>query len=287
MKKHIITQTTINDYKNHLIESEKASLTTTKYLHEVRLLMGYLAGEPVSKIKLLHYRDKLLEKHHVRTVNGKLSAINSYLTYAGVNDCKVKLLKVQRKSFIDDDRELTEAEYRRLLTAAKEKKKNRLYHIILTIGATGIRVSELQLITLEAVRNGKAEIRLKGKSRTIILHKDLKKKLTDYVNEQNIRSGHIFCTKSGKPLDRSNICHDMKKLCEAANVNPRKVFPHNLRHLFAKSYYAIEKNLARLADILGHSSVETTRIYIAAGIREHERTLQKMRLIPSCTLFYI
>ncbi len=279
MKNYSITHKTIKGFENHLRENEKAALTITKYLHEILLLMEYLAGDPVSKTKLLHYRDKLLKENQVQTVNGKLSAINSYLEYAGLHDCKVKLLKVQRKAFIDDDRELTEAEYRRLLAAAKEKKNSRLYHVMLTICATGIRVSELRFITLEAVRKGKAEIRLKGKSRVIILHRDLQTKLESYAKEQNICSGYLFCTKNGNPLDRSNICHDMKKLCEAARVNPKKVFPHNLRHLFAKSYYAIEKNLARLADILGHSSVETTRIYVATGIREHERILGQMRLI--------
>ena len=150
---------------------------------------------------------------------------------------------------------------------------------MLTICGTGIRVSELQFITVEAVKNRKAEIRLKGKIRTIILPKELARKLERYAKEQGIRSGILFRTRNGKPLDRSNICHDMKKLCETARVNPQKVFPHNLRHLFAKSYYAIEKNLAHLADVLGHSSVETTRIYVATCVQEHEKTIQKMRLI--------
>ena len=179
----------------------------------------------------------------------------------------------------DDDRNLSEAEYKRLLKAAREKNNNRLYYVMLTLCATGIRVSELKFITLEAVKNGKAEINLKGKIRTIVLHKELIRKLKKYADEQGINSGYLFRTSSGKSLDRSNICHDMKKLCKTAKVNPKKVFPHNLRHLFAKSYYAIEKNLARLADILGHSSVETTRIYVATGKREHERILQQMKLI--------
>lgn len=279
MKQHRITEEIIGGFETHLRENEKAALTIQKYLREVRLLMVYLAGEPVSKARLLSYRDALLERNKARTMNAKLSAINSYLEYAGLCDCRVKLLKVQRKVFIDDDRDLSEAEYRRLLAAAKDRKNSRLYYVMLTICTTGIRVSELRFITLEAVKKGKAEIHLKGKSRIIILHKDLVQKLEGYAKAQGISGGYLFHTKNGRPLDRSNICHDMKKLCEAARVNPKKVFPHNLRHRFAKSYYAIEKNLARLADILGHSSVETTRIYVAAGIREHRNTLQKMRLI--------
>lgn len=279
MKKHTITQKTICGFERHLKENEKAALTIEKYIHEVRLLMEHLAGDFISKSVLLHYRDVLLEKNQVRTVNAKFSAINSYLEYAGLKDYKVKLLKVQRKVFIDDDRDLSEEEYRRLLAAAKEKDNNCLYHVMLTICATGIRVSELRFITIEAVKRGRAEIRLKGKSRVIIFHKGLIEKLERYARTHKITSGYLFCTKNGKPLDRSNICHDMKKLCQAAQVNPKKVFPHNLRHLFAKTYYAIGKNLARLADILGHSSVETTRSYVATGIREHERVLQKMRLI--------
>lgn len=279
MKNHIVTQNTIYGFENHLRENEKAALTIEKYLHEIALLMNYLAGEPISKAKLLLYREKLLEENQVKTVNAKLSAVNSYLEYAGLKDCKVKLLKVQRKVFIDDDRNLSEAEYKRLLTAAKAKNNSRLYHVMLTICTTGIRVSELRFITLEAVKRGKAEIHLKGKSRTIILHKELIRKLKQYANEQGIISGYLFRTKSGNPLDRSNIYHDMKKLCDTAKVNPKKVFPHNLRHLFAKTYYAVEKNIARLADILGHSSVETTRIYVATGIQEHTRILQQMKLI--------
>lgn len=279
MKKHKITAKTICGFEKRLRENEKAILTIEKYVHEVRLLMEYLEGDFISKETLLHYRDVLLENNQARTVNAKFSAINSYLEYAGLKDCKVKLLKVQRKVFIDDDRDLNEAEYQRLLAAAKKKDNDRLYHVILTICATGIRVSELRFITLEAVKRGRTEIRLKGKSRVIIFQKGLTEKLEKYARAHGITGGYLFCTKNGKPLDRSNICHDMKKLCQAARVNPKKVFPHNLRHLFAKTYYAIEKNLARLADILGHSSVETTRIYVATGIREHERVLQQMRLI--------
>ena len=269
----------IDQFMDALRENEKATQTIQKYVREVLFFMEFLNGEAITKTNLLNYREYLQKNHKARTVNGKLSALNAYLEYAGLADCKVKLLKVQQNTFIDEERDLSEAEYKRLLAAAKDGRNSRLYHVMLTICGTGIRVSELQFITVETVKSRTAEIRLKGKIRTIILSKELARKLEQYAKEQGIRSGVLFRTKNGKPLDRSNICHDMKKLCEVAKVNPKKVFPHSLRHLFAKSYYAIEKNLARLADILGHSSVETTRIYVATCVREHEKTIQKMRLI--------
>lgn len=279
MSTNIITEKKILDFQNHLRENEKASLTIEKYVHAVRELMEYLKGTPLSKTVLLNFREHLQKNNRAKTVNTKLSAINAYLDYIDLSDIKIKFLKVQRSAFIEEERNLCEAEYHRLLDAAKSKKNRRLYYVMLTICGSGIRVSELRFITAEAVENGKAEIRLKGKTRTVILQKDLCRKLQRYIKEAGVISGPVFCTSSGRPLDRSNIYHDMKKLCEAAKVNPKKVFPHNLRHLFAKSYYAIEKNLAHLADILGHSSVETTRIYVAKDIQEHERTLMKMRLI--------
>ena len=277
MNKTILEE--IRQFEDTLRENEKAPQTIQKYVREVLFFMEFLNGEPITKENLLNYREYLQIDHKARTVNGKLSALNAYLEYTGRDDCKVKLLKVQQNVFIDEERDLSEAEYKRLLTAAKNKKNSRLYHVMLTICGTGIRVSELRFITVEAVKSRKAEIQMKGKIRTIILPKELVRKLERYAKEQGIRSGILFRTRNGKPLDRSNICHDMKKLCETARVNSQKVFPHNLRHLFAKSYYAIERNLARLADILGHSSVETTRIYVATCVREHERTIQKMRLI--------
>ena len=183
------------------------------------------------------------------------------------------------KVFVDEEKELTEEEYRRLLEVAKKRPNLRLYYVILTICGTGIRVSELKFITVDALKSGKVQIHLKGKDRTILLPQKLLGKLNQYVSIQSIRKGPVFQTRSGKPLDRSNICHEMKQICEEAKVDKEKVFPHNLRHLFARCFYAVEKNLALLADILGHSSIETTRIYVAEGVRTHERILKKMRLI--------
>jgi Site-specific recombinase XerD len=279
MSEEILTETGIEKFKNHLIESEKSLLTVQKYIRELNCLKEFMKGQTICKTKLLEYREFLQKKGQSRTVNTKLSAINAYLEFAGLAKNKIKFLKVQHRVFANDEQELSEAEYRRLLAAAYNKRNKRLYHIIMTICATGIRVSELFFITVEALRAGKVEIRLKGKVRTVILQKELADKLKRYVKERGIRSGIVFCTSSGKALDRSNIHHDMKKICKAARVDSAKVFPHNLRHLFARSYYAVEKNLAHLADILGHSSVETTRIYVAVGQRAHRRTLEKMRLI--------
>ena len=227
----------------------------------------------------MEYRDQLLKKRKAQTVNGSISAINAFLDFDGLPECKVKLLKVQRQAFIEENRELSQIEYKRLLRSAQSKGNQRLYHLMLTLCSTGIRIGELSFITVEAVRAGRAEINLKGKNRTIILQKKLRNKLQQYIKKQNLERGYVFRTKNGRPLDRSNICHDMKKLCAEAQVDRRKVFPHNLRHLFARTYYTIEKNLAHLADILGHSRIETTRIYVAVSAREHERTLQKMKLI--------
>jgi len=269
----------LREYRTYLTEHEKSHATIQKYVRELVWFLSFLQGEELTKAKVLEYRDQLQQKHHARTVNAKLSAIHSYLDYLGLAACKVRFLKIQRTVFVDDSRNLTEAEYHRLLDAAKRKKDSRLYYVMLAICGTGIRVSELPFLTVEALQKGKTEIHMKGKTRTILLTTELCRKLKGYAKDKGIRSGHIFRTRNGKPLDRSNICHDMKKLCQAARVNPEKVFPHNLRHLFAKCYYAIKKNLAYLADILGHASVDTTRIYVAMGTREHERTLQRMRLI--------
>ena len=269
----------LEDYQLYLRENEKSNLTIKKYVHELMCFFQFLNGDTITKAKILEYREWLQNQNQARTVNAKLSAVHSYLEYTGLSCCKVRFLKIQRNVFMDDERDLNEAEYRRLLEAAKGSKNPRLYYVMVAICGTGIRVSELPFLTVEAVCRGKVEICMKGKTRTVLLTRELLKKLKAYVKVCEIQSGVIFRTRNGKPLDRSNIGHDMKKLCKAARVNPRKVFPHNLRHLFAKSYYAIKKNLANLADILGHSSVETTRIYVATGVREHERTLQKMRLI--------
>mgnify|MGYP001774565727 CR=1 FL=1 len=274
-----IQSSTIQAFEDHLYLNEKTQATVSKYTHAVMQLSEFLHGRALTKHLLLAYREHLQSKKKVQTVNGALSAINAFLDFCGWQDCKIKLLKIQRQAFIDETRELSEAEYKRLLATAQDQGNLRLYLLMLTVCGTGIRISELAFITVEAAKTGRAEIRMKGKSRTIILPKKLRNKLIKYAKKQGIYTGHIFRTRSGRPMDRSNICHDMKKLCAAAKVNPRKVFPHNLRHLFARTFYAIERNLAHLADVLGHSRIETTRIYVAVSVAMHEKILNQMQLI--------
>ena len=279
MTDHIVSERTIQQFQEYLIEQEKAAATVKKYVCELISLQEYLAGRPLSKTILVEYRSNLQEKHKAVTVNGKLSAINSYLRFMKLDACMVKLLRIQRNVFLNEEKELTEGEYRRLLDAARVKKKERLYHLILTVCSTGIRVSEIRFITVEALKSGKAEISMKGKNRIVILPKKLIEKLRCYVNKMQIKSGAIFRTRSGNVMDRSNICHEMKRLGEQADVCRKKVHPHSLRHLFARQFYAVHKNIAHLADVLGHSSIETTRIYVAVSAREHEKMMESMNLI--------
>lgn len=274
-----LTEDKIRDFENSLYLSEKSRATVIKYSAALHGLRVYLAGNEISKQRLLEYRDLLLQKRRANTVNGALSAINSYLEFSGLSGCRVKLLKIQRQAFTDERRELSEAEYRRLLSTALKRGKKRLYLIMLTLCSTGIRVSELPFITVEAALSGRAEIRLKGKTRTVLMPRELRRRLREYCRLQGIASGSIFRTRSGRPMDRSNIFHEMKGLCAQARVDSKKVFPHNFRHLFARSFYSVEKNLAHLADVLGHSSVETTRIYVAVSASAHEKTLSRMQLV--------
>lgn len=248
-------------------------------MREVKCLAEFLQGEDIQKEKMIEYRKILQEKYQARTVNVKLSALNVYLEFSGNDESRVRYLKVQRSAFIDEARELEEMEYKRLLHTAKKTRSGRMYYVLLTLSGTGIRVSELEYITAEAVISGQSEINLKGKNRKILLPRELRRKLKEYMKKQDIRTGPIFTTRNGKPLDRSNICHEMKKLCEAADVDESKVFPHNLRHLFARKYFEIDNNLPHLADILGHSSIETTRIYVAASAREYEKVIEKMQFM--------
>lgn len=274
-----ITRNSINDYKQYLLMAEKAHATITKYINEVERLSEYLEHNALNKCALLEYRETLAENFSSRTVNTKLAAINGYLAFIGADEYKVQLLKVQRRAFIDESRELSAAEYKRLVNAADASGNDRLSLVMQTICATGIRISELSYITTDAIEKHHTEIRLKGKSRTVLIPNKLCKKLAEYAARQRIDTGAVFRTKGGEPLDRANVCHDMKRLCDAAHVERSKVFPHNLRHLFARTFYSVEKNLPHLADVLGHSSIETTRIYVAASSRQYERMLDKMKLI--------
>lgn len=280
MKGRILTENRIADFSAYLRSEEKSENTVEKYLRDVQAFAEYLGGAEITKGKVIAYKSRLLaENYAVRSINSMLASLNSLFSFLGWSDCKVKSIKLQRQIYCPEEKELTKAEYMRLVNAAKQKGNERLNLILQTICGTGIRVSELQYITVEAAKRGEAVVSLKGKTRTVFLVKELRKKLLRYAAEQNIQSGAIFITRTGKPMSRTNIWREMKGLCEQAEVNPQKVFPHNLRHLFARVFYGIEKDLAKLADILGHSSINTTRIYIISTGDEHRRRMEHMRLL--------
>ena len=274
-----ITNELIESFKNYLIEEEKSENTIEKYIRDITFFMAWLYGQEVTKILALEYKKELCEKYAPASVNAAVSSLNSFFAFMEWHDIRIKALKIQRQIFSSKDKELTKAEYERLLTAAKDKKNQRLYYLIQTIASTGIRVSELRYITTYAVHSGQAVINCKGKMRIVILPKELCKLLKGYIKENNIKSGPVFVSKNGKPLDRSNIWSDLKKLCESAGVDKEKVFPHNFRHLFARTYYTLQKDIVRLADILGHSNVNTTRIYTMESGEVHRRQLQKLGLL--------
>ncbi len=278
--KRIITESTVRAFADWLRSEEKSKSTVEKYVRDVGAFAAYQNGADVVKENVIAYKRKLLEGGYaVRSVNSMLASLNSLFSFLGWHDCKVKSLRVQHQVFCPGEKELTKAEYERLCRAAQRKHNERLDLILQTICGTGIRVSELPFITVDAVRSGDLTVSLKGKTRTVFLVKPLQKKLLRYIAERKIESGPVFVTRTGRPVDRTNIWREMKGLCREAGVDPRKVFPHNLRHLFARVFYGIEKDIAKLADILGHSSIDTTRIYIVSTGTEHRRRMESMRLI--------
>ena len=280
MKGKILTEEMAKAFEKYLRREEKSENTVKKYLRDVRAFAAYLNGAEVTKETVITFKSKLLgESYSVRSINSMLASLNGLFSFLGWEDCRVKSVKLQRQIYCPEEKELTKAEYIRLVHTAKQKGNERLNLILQTICGTGIRVSELQYITVEAVKNGEATVSLKGKTRSVFLVKELRKKLIRYAAKQNIQSGAVFITRTGKPMNRTNIWREMKGLCRQAGVNPKKVFPHNLRHLFARTFYGIEKDIAKLADILGHSSINTTRIYIISTGSEHRRRMEHMRLI--------
>ena len=280
MEGRLLTEKKIEEFKQHLISEEKSENTVDKYLRDARAFAFFLSGREVTKELTVAYKQKLIgDGYAVRSVNSMLASVNSMISFLGWFDCKVKAIKQQRQIFCSEDKELTKAEYIRLLNAALKKKNDRLNLILQTICGMGIRVSELEYITVEAAKAGQATVNCKGKIRAVFIVKDLKKKLLQYAKARHISTGPIFITRSGKPVSRTNIWREMKALCRDANVNPNKVFPHNLRQLFARTFYGLEKDIAKLADILGHSSINTTRIYIISTGDEHRRRMENMRLV--------
>ena len=278
MKGLRITTKDIAGFREHLILEERSVATIQKYIRDIKAFAKYVEG-PVTKETVIAYKKHLQEHYAVRSVNSMLASMNSLFVFLGWHDLRVKALKLQQQVYCPEEKELTKAEYTRLCKAAQRRHNERLNLILQTICGTGIRVSELQYITVEAVEHGEAVVNCKAKTRSVFIVKELRQKLLRYAAEQRIKSGMIFVTRTGKPISRTNIWREMKALCVEANVNPEKVFPHNLRHLFARVFYGIEKDIAKLADILGHSSINTTRIYIISTGMEHRRRMENMHLI--------
>lgn len=279
MEERILTADIIENFRKNLELQEKSTSTIEKYIRDVKAFSVYAENAAITKEKVIAYKKYLGNNYAVRSVNSMLASINSLFSFLGWHDLRVKSLKLQQQVFCPEEKELTKAEYARLCKTAERKHNERLNLILQTICGTGIRVSELQYITVEAAKQGEAVVNCKAKTRSVFIVKELKQKLLRYAAEQNIKSGMIFVTRTGKPISRTNIWREMKDLCEEANVNPKKVFPHNLRHLFARVFYGIEKDIAKLADILGHSSINTTRIYIISTGTEHRKRMENMRLI--------
>ena len=279
MNENIITNELINNFKIYLYEEERSENTIEKYMRDIRFFREWLQDRCVDKSVVIEYKKELCKRYAVKSVNSILSSLNAFFVFMGWYDLKVKTLKIQRRIFADKSKELSKAEYERLLAAAKDKKNERLYYLMQTIASTGLRVSEIKYVTVGAVNKGQAVIDCKGKIRQIFLPKKLCKMLKGYIKSRNIKSGSVFITRSGKPLDRCAIWKMLKDLCESAGVSKDKVFPHNFRHLFARTFYSLQKDIVRLADILGHSSIETTRIYTIESGEEHIRQLQKLGLL--------
>ena len=275
-----ILENSLQQFAGHLEREERSRGTVEKYLRDVRQFLLWLHGRELTKELAAAWREHLVQRGYAPvTVNSMLSAVNHFLRFAGREDCKIRFLRIQRRVFREQDRELTRADYRHLLDAAGNQGRERLHLLMETICSTGIRVSEVRYITVEAARQGRAEITLKGKIRTILLPARLCRKLLKYARAQKTTSGEIFRTRSGKSLSRSQIWREMKQLCERAGVARSRVFPHNLRHLFATLFYGACRDIVKLADILGHSSVNTTRIYLMTTGAEHARQLERLGLV--------
>ena len=278
MEERTINNYQIRDFSDYLVREERSNATCEKYTRDVHSFWTFTGNNHVTKELVVAWKNELVEKGYaVRSINSMLASINSFLGFLGWHDCKVKNIRIQHQTYCAEEKELTKAEYLRLLEASKGNEQLNL--VIQTICGTGIRVSELRFFTVEAVRHGEITVNCKSKTRTILVPGKLKKLLLNYAKQKHITTGSIFVGKSGKPLDRSNIWRQMKQLCKAAGVKESKVFPHNLRKLFARTFYGMEKDIAKLADILGHSSINTTRIYIMTTGIEHRRKIERLGLV--------
>ena len=271
---HSLNASVLQQFEQCLKAEEKSQATIEKYLHDVHCFVDFLADREISKEEVISYKDRLTQQYAPASVNSMLAALNCFLRFLGLQSCCVRLLKVQRRIFSDEDRELSRQEYRRLVQAAQN---TRLSLVIQTICGTGIRVSELQHITVEAVHAGKAVVTCKNKTRIIFIPTTLQRQLKQYIRKKGLQAGAVFVSKNGKPLNRSNIWRDMKALCGRAGVSEKKVYPHSLRHLFARTFYGLEKDIVKLADLLGHSSINTTRIYTMESGNQHIMRLEQVQ----------
>lgn len=279
MNERIVSTIMLENFEVQLRNDEKSEVTIKKYLHDVKCFMAFANNREVDKTITLAYKSKLGAEYAIASANSMIAALNTFLQFAGWIDCCIKQFKVQKKTYCSEEKELTKAEYIRLVETAKKNGNKRLNLILQTICGMGIRVSELQFVTVEAIYRGEAVVSCKNKTRIVFIVPELKKKLLRYAKEKNIVSGCVFITKHGNPMNRCNIWREMKALCEQSGVSSDKVFPHNLRHLFARTFYGLEKDIAKLADVLGHTSIDTTRIYIITTGAEHRRKMESMRLI--------
>lgn len=275
----IIDSEILEKFRLYLNEKEQSKNTIEKYMRDIRHFVACAGTIEVKKSDVLDYKLGLCEKYSPKSVNSMLSSLNAFFTFMEWQELKVKTLKIQRQLFTDTTKELTKAEYEKLLITAKNNKKEKLYYLMQTIASTGLRVSEIKYVTCEAVKRGRITINCKGKIRQVLLPKKLCKILTVYTKAQDIKKGSVFVSRNGKPLDRSNIWKMLKNLCESAGVSKEKVFPHNFRHLFARTYYSLQKDIVRLADVLGHSNINTTRLYTIESGKEHIKQLQKLGLL--------
>lgn len=278
MNDRILSAEHLEAFRDHLLREEKSAATIEKYLRDAGTFLKFAPGQRVTKEKTIAYKQDLQDRGYaIRSINSMLAAVNSLLEFLGWTECKVKNLRCQQQIYCPEEKELTKAEYLRLLKATGRQEQLNL--VIQTICCTGIRVSELKYFTVEAMERGEVAVRCKGKTRTILVPRKLKMLLRAFAERRGIRTGAIFVTRNGRPLDRSNIWSKMKRLCLLAGVNPSKVFPHNLRKLFARTFYGLEKDIAKLADILGHSSINTTRIYVMTTGTEHRRKIEQLDLV--------
>lgn len=278
MLNRVLTNAHLESFAEWLHLEEKSSATCEKYIRDIRRFMKYTAEKPVSKEVVAQWKNDLFAQGYaVRSINSMLASLNSLLGFLGWEDCRVKNIRLQHQTFTPEEKELTRAEYQRLLQACEGDEQTNL--LMQTICATGIRVSELRYFTVDAMRQGQVTVSCKGKIRTILVPGKLKKLLLHYAKRLKLRSGPIFRNGKGEPLDRSVIWRRMKRLCQAAKVQASKVFPHNLRKLFARTYYGIGKDIAQLADVLGHSSINTTRIYIMTSGAEHRQNIERLGLV--------